>query len=1061
MDKLLDKANRAISAGRPVELEVRLGHINIAPDNQPTKTSAATKSNPSLYDTSISTLRELSSTDGAKGDPVVEKSLSIVFIDAITKRPAVLRRLYPDGATTMMHKIHSKSDTYHGIFSPNQDRGSPCSYKLSYSEEHPVSSIAPPDNNSLARLRIRTSRAIIIDGHEWSLDVTLVREEKYGALKNNRELTRSFFNQDTSPSANQSPSASDSLRDSLRDIHFEVEVELVRRSPGQLITAETMNRVLALACRVAYPRGVDTAVSQNPRELLLRAVARIITSGTEGHKTFRGRPEDLTLKKMLNNAISLTKSTYIRDVYPMEGYYVTDKADGERGIAVIDTENSVAVITDTTMYGLCRADDIDTIYDGEVLVRAKRDSSAAVSSSAASSSEATHQEIIQFYAFDCLQSTKDCPMFNAPFESRQTAIESFEFDIPNDTGRRIEIIVKEFKTISMATLQTTIEAIYNNSIEGSASRTSADESISASRKYPIDGLIFTQNGRGYYETQNYKWKPYEHTTIDFLCFRCPESLYGNGQFVLPREAISLSASAKGRSDFRIYILFCGCSMQQRAEFCIQPLSFSNAMIPPEIRDEVIQFACRYEPFAYVLTLREKDLEPFGGDINGRVIEMRWRGRKAVGANSDQGSGAGLDQGSEYWRHWDLIRARDDRRIGNNISIATSVFANYVNPFPLEALWQPVGGYFAKDTERTFLASNKYRRFVLTVILYNHIHGMRSPRILDLGGGRAQDFIRYAICGASLVVNFDSDSMAIAESAMRIEKQTRNRKSIIDSTAAQWLRKLGEHPMRQRMAEPFRGATSHVTSSSIHGQTQCIAPEYISRVIDVTSLTRDSFCTALKVVGLSPGIFDAVISSFAFHYFCKSIADVEHIFELMSDALTKTGVIVITTMDGEHVFDELKRHGGVITLSEPDTSVPKYKIRALYDTAVETTIRDFGQMIQVSVPFSDELYDEPLCNFTAIRKIADQVGFNVAESIDYGADSLFQLLQRADSKIAHELTTIDRIYTGFFTTYVFRRATGSTRARGVRAPESVSESTAEAPSIPMRRGVTRVSRVKKK
>lgn len=1052
MDKLLDKANKAISAGRPVELEVRLGHINISP---------TTKSNPSLYDASISTLRELSSTDGVKGDPVVEKSLSIVFIDAITKRPAVLRRLYPDGATTMMHKIHSKSDTYHGIFSPNRD--SPCSYKLSYSEEYPASSMTPPDDSSLARLRIRTSRAIIIDGHEWSLDVTLVREEKYGALKNNRELTRSFFNQDASPRA---------VIDLLSNIHFEVEVELTRRGPGQLITIETVNRVLELACRVAYPRGVDATVAQNPRELLLRAVARIITSGTEGRKTFRGRPEDLTLKKMLNNAISLTKSTYIRDVYPMEGYYVTDKTDGERGIVVIDTKDSVAVITDTTMYGSCRADDIDTIYDGEVLVRAERDpaeaaaaessSMAATAAAAAAESQAVH-DCIQFYAFDCLQSAKDCPMFNAPFESRQAAIESFEFDIPNDNGCRIEIIVKEFKNISTATLQSTIESIYNNSIKSEAtSRNSTDaestsslrnsnevEGISSLRKYPIDGLIFTQNDRGYYETQNYKWKPYEHTTIDFLCFRCPESLYGNGQFVLPRETISLSASAKGRSDFRIYILFCGCSLQQRAEFCIQPLSFSNAMLPPEIRDDVIQFACRYEPFAYVLTLREKDLEPFGGDINGRVIEMRWRGRK---------SGASLDQGFEHWRHWDLIRARDDRRIGNNISVATSVFANYVNPFPLEALWLPVGGYFAKDTEKTFLASNKYRRFILTVILYNHIHGMRSPRILDLGGGRAQDFIRYAICGASLVVNFDSDSMAIAESAMRIEKQTRNRKSIIDSTAAQWLRKLGEHPMGQRATEQLRWATSHVAST--HGQ--CIAPEYISRVIDVTSLTRDSFCTALKVIGLSPGIFDAVISSFAFHYFCKSIADVEHIFELMSDALTKTGVIIITTMDGEHVFDELKKHGGVITLSEPDTSIPKYKIRALYDTAVETTIRDFGQMIQVSVPFSDELYDEPLCNFTAIRKIAEQVGFNVAESIDYGADSLFQLLQKADSKIARELTTIDRIYTGFFATYVFRRATGSTRARTPRrATESASKTPAEASSIPMRRGVTRVSRVKKK
>ncbi|MCK9604237.1 MAG: hypothetical protein M0R66_07765, partial [Candidatus Omnitrophica bacterium] len=77
------------------------------------------------------------------------------------------------------------------------------------------------------------------------------------------------------------------------------------------------------------------------------------------------------------------------------------------------------------------------------------------------------------------------------------------------------------------------------------------------------------------------------------------------------------------------MLFCGCSERQRAEYCIQRLAFHNEIAPAALRDDIIQFACRYEPYAFILVVRERDIAALGGDISGRVVEMRWRMRASA------------------------------------------------------------------------------------------------------------------------------------------------------------------------------------------------------------------------------------------------------------------------------------------------------------------------------------------------------------------------------------------------------------------------------------------------
>lgn len=957
MKKLLSLANKELTSGsrpldmhpadsgRTTELEIRLGKIPIA-----------------SYNESLALLR---SGTGylTEAEPEPEKTLSVISPDK--DAPFVLRKSFPTQVIVLMRKRKEAQCT--GTMAVDSTQ---CGYKVTLSSEEVIKNARGPRPEDVVRLRKRTSRMIELDGHIWSVEVTLIRETTFQQISQNTMIKTAFFEKQEGAS------------------HYEVEIEMIKCGQSA-ITEEHLRNAALHICRIAYPRGIDVGVAKSPRELLIRTVARLISRRDAHERELR----EITLKNILNNAESLTKQSYLHDVFPMEGYYATDKADGERGLAVIDINGAIAIITDTMMFGSCDIARINDIYDGEVMVAAAMAATApaATAPSASAPAPSTTETAptgknVMFYAFDCLWSGGES-LISAPFESRVAMIDSLES--ATATHEQIVVRPKEFQVLRAVSMQKTIEDLYNRK----------------TRQYPIDGLIFTQPGVDYFATKNYKWKPMTANTIDFLCLRCPEKLYGSHPYVLPREANTLSASALGRSEFRIYLLFCACSERQRAEYCIQPLPFHDEIIAREMRNNVIHFACMYEPLAYVLILKLSDMKD-GVDIHGKVVEMRWRASSELQSDEDA---HGI---SDPWRHWDLLRIRPDRQIGNNIHVATSVFANYVNPFPLEALWRPTAGYFAKETEGGFVASNKYRRFILTMIIYNNLHEVARARVLDLGGGRAQEFVRYAAAGASLMVNFDVDAMAITESVVRVEDQARGR-HIANSMVVRWLKNLGA-----RVGETGQPG-------------ECTVPVYIGRVIDILKLAPDSFEASLKSIGLSARMFDAVVSSFAFHYFCVSKEAVERVFALiniaLNDASDRDGKIIITTMNGERVFELLKQNGGVWKGIDTDSGSVKYEIHALYEPL--DTPRLFGQMIRVSVPFSEELYEEPLCNFAALREIATAAGFNTTEVIDYGSDSLLTLLQKADPELARKLSPIDREYTSLFSTIIFKRAAKSRAGRG--------------------------------
>lgn len=818
-----------------------------------------------------------------------------------------------------------------------------CAIRIACADECAHSAWFPNDDDDM-RLRVRKSVKL---RDTWTIDLTLVAQTTVGKWKENRATWAAQF-------TNESLSAAERCRGIVRDSKCQIELECEIVAPGAKFAPpvsiadinEAIARISAIIDPIVQCVVPGSTISRSSAlGFAIHFVTRNCATRNLATRSDRAKHD---LKSILNNARSISRSEYLREYYPFADYYVTEKADGERAIALVDARGSILIAYDAMdPRELVNMRDFDIanvqyVFDGELIVT---------------------RDARYLYAFDCLFARGESIV------ARDFAYRIAQVSVIDSGNTHIR--AKHFEHLARGcNLREIISRVANAPHE----------------EYEIDGLIFTQGGCGYYDTRNIKWKPYEKTTIDFLCLEVAREFIGHDPFLIPSDQVRVADSAKGHSDFHIFVLYCTCSAEQRRAYCVRDISrVLRESVGSARSAEVIsrmQFECRFVSNAYILVLRDEDIARFG-KVDGRVFEMRWR----------------IERESEPWRKWDILRVREDKHVGNNIAVATSVFANYIDPFPLEVLWESGTQYFERETSQDqFFASDKYRRFVITELFWRaartYFGSDRSAmRILDLGGGRAQDFTRFALMGATHVLNLDADAGAIAESVARIEKV--ERAQVTATLAARWLRALGvtaEDMDTQIRANRARG---------------CNWATYDARVVNVSELDVAELREIVTETFANPCV-DMINFSFSFHYLCQSEDMVARIFNAMDAVLSAQGIIVITTMDGARVFERLRTQ---------QTTGTKYRIE-LCNAQKDEKMRAFGQMIRVSVPFSDEMYEEPLCNFGAVDRVARNAGFVRAETRNHGDN--IELFSRADPQISRDLSAEDREYSALFTSIIYRR-----------------------------------------
>lgn len=897
--------------------------------------------------------RHLSFFEGAP----LEVSFSIIIArgQRNTRDHIVVRRVAGANEPTCMRKAQLLPQT------PTRIDG----WKVTLSRETRMHAGDPaPAADDIVRIRVRVSRVIEQAGLRWSVDMTLVRQIAYGDFVAERKRD-DILPRIVSASASASVAK---IIEIMRPTKCEVEVEYVS-AVGVAYATPTLADVRAVvdmlaiagfggasadaaaqqhAQQHAQQGSTDAAAAQHTqlRTQLLQIAQRAI--GDVAHR-------ELTLKRMLNNAMGLSVESYKRLHPPLIGYYVCDKTDGVRALCFVYSDGAIAVVTETDVLwnNASRSDasrsDVITIYDCEYVA-----------------------QVNTAFAFDCLmyEGKSVCAQ---PFSERVTMLGALQ-------SGATSVAPKHFEVMSAQNIREVCTQI-----------------MEAKYPYSIDGLILTSPNDDYANTRNLKWKPAHDMTIDFLCVRCPRELRGKYMFEMSNVRGDTHALQQ-------YVLFVTCSPEQMRLFCIE--RESNEIIDRLAHSEDqevatlarrlmharrgallnVPFICRFNPRAFVLNCDRADL-------HGKVVECR-----ASASQSDV--------------QWEIMRVRDDRTAGNNINTATDVFTNYVAPFEMRYLWEPAESYFsASQTYEAgggaISAGNKYRRFIL-LHQFMSVFGARRenymPRVLDIGGGMAQDYIRYLLCGVRFVANIDKDPFAIAASTIRINTG---------------LRDLRRNPAGSRVVDHMkhidrRGAALYLDRA----KNSCV--EYYARAADIAQYSGIAAWRALLAsVNVGEKSVTHVVSTFAFHYLCDSEDRIAEFFAMCAHALAKDGQIIISTMSAARVRDALRS----ASADAEQKLVVEY--RGANETHIIEAQRPHDAMhlitsVRVSLPFSKELVAEPLCDFERVHAIAQTKGFTLLREVPFDRNAFAKSFAKCNPELGAKLDDAELAYTELFSTLIFAR-----------------------------------------
>jgi hypothetical protein len=857
--------------------------------------------------------------------------------------PMRIREIYFEGARRAREQYVRKEQLMLPFRVPT---GGGISYIVALAAERPDSCFSS-DEGAVIRTKARVSFTLKLTGAAeaapellWRIDMTAVRTlSGCDAGLSLKQTVAQMF--DTAPpmapatflaalrlAADQDPAA--------RQLYqYEVEAEFLGPPEARdLLRPADVSAAAEVILRLANPEYLREAAMQAE---IYRAAQHIVRA-----PSFLQRfQHELGLKQLLPQALAITRADY-RDIYPPRGLYLTEKADGRRALAVAHDGRAV-IVADTLLDGFepppgARADDPrlagDTILDGELVTGA--DGAAT------------------FYAFDVIA-----------VAGEGVALEGFEKRVGR-LAEAVEIVrqlglpgrAKAFTYLSSdrpADLARDIGGLYG-----------------AAHPYPTDGLIFTQPGKPYGETINYKWKPPEHNTIDALARRAPAGALGRAPFA-------------DRPGHRLHYLFVsidpGLFDALGLQWCpgYADLFGGRARGKGACRLFPVQFSPSDVPLAYLY--QHPDASPHGAEIDGKVVEVR-----CAGACGAAGGGAPLVE-------WEVTRVREDRRrelagncyFGNHFHTAELTWLNNFDPFPLEQLWEgsAPSDYFAQTKSGVYHAQTSTLNFVKTQRINSLKH---AGWVVDLGSGKGQDLGRYLGAAVRHLVAVDRDRAALSELVRR------------------------KYSFAKRGAERgARGAERGATT--VHVLAADAGAPF--------GQTLDKF----EALGLARATADALVCNLAVHYLLADLPALRNFVALARGTVKAGGQVILTVLRGEAVHAAFAADG----IAEGETwdifegagGAPpsrKFSMRRLYSS---DTLEPAGQRIGVLLPFSDgRYYEEFLVNSEALSAEFVTSGFSLVAATNVAASIPdFEARNRA---LADHLTAGDRRWLSLFGELVFQR-----------------------------------------
>jgi len=412
------------------------------------------------------------------------------------------------------------------------------------------------------------------------------------------------------------------------------------------------------------------------------------------------KSKTLSFKSIVNNVKNLTNKTYYQNILiNLENYFVTLKLNGERVILIYDTKLYIVTNKDIKIDDKFVSKDNTIKYfilDCEL-----------------------YED--KYFIFDIIMVNNNNYSVN-PFSERYILLKqiSNKISYPN-------LIPKDYYKLNYQNYCEIIRKTYTES------------------KYTIDGLIFTQSNANYNYTNNYKWKPIEELSIDFIIVKCPNEILGQKPYI----------NKEGKT---LYLLFVGVNDYVYKNYHLQVINCYDSIFPSTNKDYFpIQFSPLNYPYAYLCWLNEKDLHM-------KYVEMVYDKKN---------------------REWKLLKIRTDKKIsiskgidiGNNYDVACEIWYNYEYPLTLDGLCMKKEEfedniYFVKTSDSQ-TSVRKFNRFMTDKLLRPNKNKMNTNWVIDIGIGRGADIGRYIRYGYKYILGIDKDIEALKELIARYKKYTIN------------------------------------------------------------------------------------------------------------------------------------------------------------------------------------------------------------------------------------------------------------------------------------------------
>ncbi len=823
-------------------------------------------------------------------------------------RTSYIRTLY----FTKGVKTHENYSSKIKLIRPVEGVTNGLTYAVNISEERNVERF---DTLPTALVRLKMRLEYIFGG--WRIDVTAVKQTRMSQVGNQLlTIKNQLFTEKLSPDNFYNNIPHDMIN------QYEIEAEWM----GGKITLDDITAVIKIINDALGADDISGGADAEYQDALYN-VATLIVSNSYVLPKFKS---EFGLKRLLNQVVTLSKNTY-RELYPPKGYLLTDKADGIRACVHYRNGNLKVIADNLYQFAAKTSDDAadDAVNEHEIVLDCEF-------LAADGGKEPT------ILAFDCMYF--DGSMTQMGYSQRilrlNEAIEVLSV-IPSITCKAKNIIVVTDE------LQACFDSIYKSE-----------------HNYEIDGLILSEPDKEYMRTRNYKWKPIERNTIDFMAVKCPSSLLGKN----PYNVVS------GKD---LYLLFVGISHDMRQKLNLTLIKDYRKLFDPPGEYYPIQFSPSIDQYAYLYY--HDSMSATGAvdttDINYKVIELS----KEISPDGKIGD-------------WKFVRIRSDRSqeknyYGNDFKVAELTYMNYINPFNYEDLIKPSSDYFTYTSADTYMAANRYKRFVISLLIKNNLSGAKW--VIDLAAGRGADLHRYQEVGVDNTLFIDIDRAAITELIRR---------------------KFDMFDTKRRRMQKWGATTAKATHAmTVHTMVRDLKTSY-------KDLLRDTGKVVL------PNTCDGIVCNFAIHYFCDNIQNIRNLLNYISNMLKIGGVFIFTTLNGNKIFERLKDiskdgqyeindnvDGGDAGDSDSSDSsdnvnTSKYIIKKLYSS---DKISSTGQNIAVRLPFTDELREEPLANIDTIIAECERCGMEL--ELNEPFDIYMRQFENADKSLYSKLSRGDIEY----------------------------------------------------